>query len=106
MIYRSFAPDDERQGTHRKGGVRISQFAQPTMALELALVLTIIAAALVALFSCVGCCVVRCFRPENSRGSLWFPDEEGKPQRVVGVWEKREPGDDKKRSWLREAEKE
>ena len=75
------------------------------MEMELMLVLAIITLALVALFCCVGFCVVRCFRPENSRGPLWFPTAEGKPQRVVGVWEKREPGDDKKR-WLREVEKE
>ena len=73
------------------------------MAVELALVLSIIAGALVALFCCVGSCVVRCFRPENSRGPLWFPTADGKPQRVVGLWEKRD--DTEKRSWLEEVEK-
>ena len=77
------------------------------MAMELFVVLTIIVASLVALLSCTACCVVRCFRPENSRGALWYPDADGKPQRVVGVFEKREAGDDDlKRAWLAPAEKE
>lgn len=68
--------------------------------LELALVLLIISIALIALFCCVGCCVVRCFRPQGSRGPAWFPTADGKPQRVLGYWEER--NDDNKRAWLEE----
>ena len=73
--------------------------------LELALVLSIISTSLVLLFCCIGVCVVRCFRPQNSRGPKWFPDAEGTPQRVLGFWEARKD-DDQKKSWLVAEEKE
>ena len=72
------------------------------MAMELVVVMTIILLALITLFCCVGCCVVRCFRPEGSRGPLWFADADGKPQRVRGFWEKH--GDEKNQEWLEKVE--
>lgn len=69
--------------------------------MELFIVLTVITLSLILLFLCTGCCVVRCFRPENSRGPLWFSDADGKPQRVVGLWEKRGEGE---KGWLEKAD--
>mgnify|MGYP006078294465 CR=1 FL=1 len=72
------------------------------MAMEIVVVMAIIMLSLITLFCAVSFCVVRCFRPEGSRGPLWFADVNGNPQRVLGVSEKRE--DDKNKGWLEKVE--
>lgn len=58
------------------------------MEVALWIVLLSLAAGVGAMLSCVTCCAVRCFRPENSAGAEWFPDRDGKERLVKGVWER------------------
>lgn len=39
----------------------------------------------VLMLGVVACCVVRCFRPESTRGAEWLPNKDGKEQLVKGV---------------------
>lgn len=65
------------------------------------LVAAIILAAVALLQCIVTCCVVRCFRPQNSRGSKWFVRKDGKEQIVKAPFRNdRDPADDD-RNWLR-----
>lgn len=52
----------------------------------------------------VTCCVVRCFRPENSRGPAWVSSKDGKAQLVKSLWRtegENVPGD---KNWLRKGD--
>ena len=67
--------------------------------------LAIVALSVVAVICLVACCVVRCFRPENTRGPAWVPTKEGHEQ-LAKSWyrhagEDLVGADDDKRRWLR-----
>ena len=51
----------------------------------------------VLMLSFVTCCVVRCFRPEGTRGPAWTPNKDGTEQTIRSFFK---PSDD---SWLRQA---
>jgi hypothetical protein len=47
-----------------------------------------ISAGVAVMLCTVTCCVVRCFRPDTSRGAEWFPGSDGKERLVKGLWER------------------
>ena len=49
--------------------------------------LSIIGASVALMLFSVACCAVRCFRPENSKGSSWFPSKDGKEQYARGLFQ-------------------
>lgn len=49
--------------------------------------LSIVGASVVLMLMCVACCSVRCFRPENSKGSAWFPSRNGRETFVRGAFQ-------------------
>jgi hypothetical protein len=55
--------------------------------MELPIVLLIIVASLLCVLLSIACCVVRCFRPQNAAGSVWFDNTEGKRRLVKGAFE-------------------
>jgi hypothetical protein len=59
--------------------------------------LTIIAASVLLMIFCVACCAARCFRPENEKGTAWYPNKEGKETYARGFFEQ----DDKKEGFVR-----
>lgn len=64
-------------------------------------VLLIIFGAIAASLCCLTCCVVRCFRPQNTRGPEWYHRRDGKKQLVQSAFRNdRVEGDDGKK-WLR-----
>jgi hypothetical protein len=66
------------------------------MEVQLSIVLLALALGVAVMLCTVTCCAVRCFRPENSNGALWFPDREGKERLVKGLFERTG-----KRGWLK-----
>lgn len=62
--------------------------------------LAIVAICVFLLLCIVTFCVVRCFRPENSRGPEWIPDKNGKEQTVRTFFRQSDEASDTKR-WLR-----
>ena len=61
--------------------------------------LAILAFSVFALLCFVTFCVVRCFRPENSRGPEWLPNRDGKEQTVNSFF--RQSDNDNNKMWLR-----
>lgn len=59
--------------------------------------LAIIGASVLLMILCVACCAARCFRPQQSKGSAWYPNKEGKETYARGLFE----GDDKKQGFVR-----
>ena len=90
--------ENENERAKREGG---------TNNMELFIVLAVISTSLVLLLTCTACCVVRCFRPQNSKGPAWFPDAEGNPQRVVGLFDERDDrGEGQRKGWLEKVDDE
>jgi hypothetical protein len=58
------------------------------MQLELWAVVVIVSAVIALLLCLVVCCVSRCFRPENSRGTAWFPAKDGSERLVPGAFDR------------------
>lgn len=57
---------------------------------ELALqgVLGAVSAVIFVLIGGIACCTVRCFRPQNTKGSAWKVDEEGNKRTVNAPFSK------------------
>lgn len=60
-------------------------------------VLAIIGTTVALMLCCVACCAARCFRPENSKGTAWYPTTDGKETFVRGFFEP----DDKRQGFVR-----
>lgn len=71
------------------------------MELPVGVVVLIIVGGVLLLLLSVTCCVVRCFRPENTRGPKWYLKSDGQEQIVKAPFRNdRDPKDDP-RNWLR-----
>ena len=70
------------------------------MEIPLWTVLLIIGSAVLLLVCLVTTCAVRCFRPQNSRGSDWFVRKDGKEQLVRGPFSNGD-GSGNGNNWLR-----
>ena len=62
--------------------------------------LVILTSCVVLLLCVVTFCVVRCFRPENSRGPEWLLNRDGKQQTVNEFF--RNSDNDNNKRWLRQ----
>ncbi len=71
------------------------------MELELWVILLAIAGGICLLLCSVTCCVLRCFRPENTRGPEWFHGNEGEQRTVKSAFTNDQDPDSNPARWLR-----
>jgi hypothetical protein len=64
------------------------------MSVELQGILGATAGAIFVIICGTACCAVRCFRPQNSRGPSWMPDDKGQKMIV------NEPFGSGEKSWI------
>ena len=64
------------------------------MSVELPGILAATASVIFVIVCGTACCAVRCFRPQNSRGPAWIPNDKGQKMIVT------EPFDSGEKSWI------